>query len=80
MMAEFVVQPPAGWFVLDVLPKGDEWEEGAEVEWAAIMIDIDPDDHRRGREAQGCFVNIPGRHGDKDAAWEVLDDMLATRH
>jgi hypothetical protein len=32
------------------------------------------------KTAHNTFVSIPGKHRDKDAAWDVLEDMLATRH
>jgi hypothetical protein len=43
MSASNVVQsaysPPAGWFILDVMR-----QEGRRYDWAALMIDVEPDD------------------------------------
>jgi len=91
---EYVDRPPAGWFVLDVLRKGErKWD------WCALMIDVDHDDLKHcwcktaflyvdpneyrpheGRIAREVWLLIPGKHRNKEAAWEALEDMLATRH
>jgi hypothetical protein len=68
MMSELVEleKPPAGWFVLDVLLREarNRWD------WAAIMIDVDPDEFiaRSYRTTRSCWVRIPGKHKDRDAA------------
>jgi hypothetical protein len=36
-----------------------------------------PDGRRTAREA---FVRIPGKHRNRDAAWDALEEILATRH
>jgi hypothetical protein len=28
----------------------------------------------------GTWVRIPGKHRNQDAAWDALEDMIATRH
>jgi hypothetical protein len=38
-------------------------------------------DHRPGhRTANQCWVRIPGKHKDEDAAWDAAENMAATRH
>jgi len=47
------------------------------------MIDIDPDgdDFREWqRPVCWCFVRIAGKHRNRDAAWDALENMRATRH
>jgi hypothetical protein len=46
-MVEHLDQPPAGWFVLLVVPTSDD-RPGHLRDWSAIMVDIDPytDDFR----------------------------------
>jgi hypothetical protein len=70
--------PPAGWFPLDVMKSGS----GRKWDWCALMINVDPDDFRtrRAPTAQEAWVRIPGKHRDKEAAWEALQDLLQTRH
>ena len=68
-------RPPPGWFVLDVIrEKSRTWV------WVALMLDIDPEEHRLGRPGCGCWVRIPGKHKSRDAACDALQDMMATRH
>ena len=75
---QFLDRPPPGWFVLDVMR-----EKARRRDWVALMIDVDPDDfitHRANTKEPGCWVRIPGKHRHRDAAWDALEDMLATRH
>ena len=68
----------AGWFVLAVMRK-----EARRWDWVALMIDVHPDDfraHRANPKEPGRYVNIPGRHRNRGAAWDALQGMLATRH
>jgi hypothetical protein len=74
MALEWVERPPAGWFVLDVMRR-----EACKWDWVALMVDIDPDD-REYRAARECWVGIPGKHRNRDAAWDALENMMATRH
>jgi hypothetical protein len=74
-------KPPAGWHALDVMRAGSnsrKWD------WVALMIDVHPDDlksYRPGsRKAQQRWLHIPGKHKNKDAAWDALRDILETRH
>ena len=43
---------------------------------------VHPNEYRpeRGRTAREALVCIPGKHRSRDAAWDVLEGMLATRH
>ena len=93
---EYLDQPPAGWFALDVMRRDDN-PRGRE--WSALMVDVDPDDlkkcavdfpalfyvhpkeYRPGvRKAHQCWVRIVGKHRSRTAAWNALQDMIATRH
>ena len=87
---------PQGWFALDVLPT----EEGKRCKkWAALVIDVDPDDlercdvdfpalfyvdpddYRPGfRKAHQGWFRIPGNHRTKEAAWDAIQEMMATRN
>ncbi len=74
-MLEFRDRPPAGWFVLGVMRQRKRgWD------WAALMIDVDPDDYPHRTASAECWVRIPGRHRTQAAACEALDDMMAARH
>ena len=71
--------PPAGWFILDIMRRG----EGRKWDWVALMIDVDPDDVEklpRLRAARQCWVRIAGKHRNRDDAWTALEDLMATRH
>jgi hypothetical protein len=75
---EYLDRPPTGWFVLDVMRC-----QARKRDWVALMIDIDPDcpDWRDGsRRARNAFVRVPGKHRNKDAAWDAFQDLVATRH
>jgi hypothetical protein len=50
MTVEYLDQPPLGWFVLDVVRR-DEHSRGRD--WAALMVDVDPDD------LKNCEVEFP---------------------
>jgi hypothetical protein len=86
-------QPPAGWFVLNVMRK-----ERRKWDWVAFMIDVhpdelkhclcktafiyvDPDEYRPdgSRTAREVFVRIPGKHQNRHAAIGALEDMLLAR-
>jgi hypothetical protein len=86
-------QPPADWFVLDVMRSGARGGD-----WTALMVDVDPDDlkncacefpalfyvdpkdYRPGKcTAHQCWVRIAGKHRSRTAAWNALQDMMATR-
>ena len=50
------------------------------------MIDVHPDDLKHclckvdGRRAQEAWVRMPGKHRNKEAAWNAFQDMLTTKH
>jgi hypothetical protein len=48
-------------------------------DWVALMVDVHPDDLDRPAR-QSCWVRIPGKHRNQNAAWDALEDMIATRH
>jgi hypothetical protein len=77
-MHECLDRPPAGWFALDVMKTGSarKWD------WVSIWFDVPPDGHCSGERParQSCWVRIPGKHRNHDAAWNALEDMIATRH
>lgn len=94
-MTEFLDRPPElGWFVLDVMRKQERrWDwvalmidvdpddlKNCACEFPALFY-VHPKDYRPGtRTARQCWVNIPGKHRNRDAAWNTLEDMVATRH
>jgi hypothetical protein len=75
--------PPSGWFVLDVMRNKARGRD-----WTALMADFDPDDYDPDdpnyvgppANAHDAWVRIPGKHRDRDAAWDALEQMMATRH
>ena len=90
-----VDQPPAGWFLLEVMKAAD----GRKWDWVGFMIDVHPDElkHCRcqmawlfvhpddykpdgDRTALEVMVRVPGKHRSKKAAWDALQDPLETRH
>jgi hypothetical protein len=73
-MTEFLDCPPYGWFAFEVV-EARKWD------WIALMVDVDLDDFtERHRPARSCWVRIPGKHRNYDAAWDALKGMMATRH
>jgi hypothetical protein len=95
-MVEYV-DPPVGWFVLDVMRQDEK--ERSMGEWAALMVDVEPRDlknctvefpvlfyvhpreYRPGvRIAHQCWARIAGQHRSRTAAWNALQDIIATRH
>jgi|NGEPerStandDraft_6_1074524.scaffolds.fasta_scaffold186385_2 hypothetical protein len=90
---KYLEQPPAGWFVLDVMRSGARGGD-----WTALMVDVDPDDlkncacefpalfyvdpkdYRPGsRIAHQGWVRIAGKHRSRTAACKTLENMMATR-
>jgi hypothetical protein len=93
MAAIEYLDPPPGWFVLDVMKVGSGWD------WCALMIDVDPDELKHclcktaflyvhpneyrpdgSRTAREAWVRIPGKHRNRDAACDELENLIATRH
>jgi hypothetical protein len=64
------------WHILDVMRKS-----GRGFQWTALLIDVDPDDFVSGRCDAGCscFLDL-GWHKSCDNAWDVAEQMIATRH
>jgi hypothetical protein len=77
---EYLDRPLPGWFPLGLLKADDarRWD------WVVQMVDIHPDilesDPTMHRPARSVWVRVPGKHRNRDAAWDALEDMLATRH
>jgi len=72
MTTETLNHLPAGWIVLDVMRRAPRSRE-----WTALVVDDYPQAGRKGREG---WLHIPGKHSNRDAAWDALEDMTATRH
>ncbi|MER9947942.1 hypothetical protein [Mesorhizobium sp. M0047] len=69
-------RPPSGWFVVDVMRR-----EARKWDWAALVTDTHPDEDPEARIfAKQCWVPIPGKHRNRDAAWDMFEAMSATRH
>jgi hypothetical protein len=77
---EYLDRPPAGWFALGVMKKHKgRWD------WAALMVDVHPDELRHclsdgSRTVHEAWVSVSSKHRNEDAAWDALQDMIATRH
>jgi hypothetical protein len=90
---KFLDSPPPGcWFALAVLRKdGRKWDWVAlmvdvdpddleNCEFPALFY-VHPKDYRpEGRIARQCWVLVPGKHRNEDAAWEAIQDLIETRH
>ena len=92
-MTQILDQPPAGWFPLDVVKnsgRGREWcalmidvdpDELKHCHCKIAFLYVHPDEYKPGnRTAQEAWVRIPGKHRDKDAAWDALQELLETQH
>jgi hypothetical protein len=91
---EYLDHPQPGWFVLDVMRtegRKRDWValmidvppddlKNCACEFPALFY-VHPKDYRSGdRRARQRWFLIPGKHKTQDAAWDVLDAMMATRH
>jgi hypothetical protein len=91
---EYLDRPPSGWFALDVMRKeARKWDWVALMvdvnpddlktcicDFPALFY-VHPKDYRPGdRTAYQRWVRVPGKHRNKDAAWDALENMIATRH
>jgi hypothetical protein len=92
---ETVDRPPSGWFILDIMKPADrrKWDWAAlmidvhpqelkhcrcKMAWLYVHPkEYRPDGSRTAREV---LVRIPGKHRNRQAAWAVLEEMVATRH
>jgi hypothetical protein len=93
-MREYLDRPPAGWFALDVMRKeARKWDwvalmidvhpdELKHCLCTTAFLYVRPSEYRpdRSRTAREAWVRIPGKHRNRDAAWDALEDMIATRH
>ncbi len=86
--------PAPGWFALDVMRESERKRDWVALmvdvdpdelktcacEFPALFY-VHPKEYRPGpRKAQQRWLRIPGKHRNKDAAWDALQNMLATRH
>jgi hypothetical protein len=85
---------PLGWFALDVMrekARKRDWVallvdvdpdnlKACACDFPTLFY-VHPKDYRPGDRMvhQGWF-RIPGKHKNRDAAWDALQDMMATRH
>jgi hypothetical protein len=91
---EYLDRPPAGWFALDVMRKeARKWDwvvlmvdvhpddlKTCTCDFPALLY-VHPKDYRPGeRKAQQRWVRVPGKHRNKDAAWDAVEGMMVTRH
>jgi hypothetical protein len=91
---KYLDRPPAGWFALDVMRKeARKWDwvvlmidvdpddlKGYVCDFPALFY-VHPKDYRPGeRKAQQRWVRVPGKHRNHDAAWDAVEEMIATRH
>jgi hypothetical protein len=86
--------PPLGWFALDVMRKDERKRDWVALmvdvhpdDLKTCTCDfparfyVHPEDYRpEGRTARQCWVLIPGKHRNREAAWGAFHDMMATRH
>ena len=95
-MTTTVDELPAGeWFVLEVMKAGNsrKWDWVAlmldvpfdEIKYCQCKVAflfVHPDEYRpqKGRTARELFLRIPGKHRNRDAAYDALEKMTATRH
>ena len=96
MLRHHLDSPPPGWFVLDVIPKEErgrvcDWValmvdvdpddlKTCTCDFPALFY-VHPKDYRPGnRTARQCWVNIRGKHRNRDAAFDALEATIATRH
>ena len=91
---ETLDRPPSGWFALDVMRKEGsklEWvalmidvhpDELKDHLCKIAFLYVHPNEYRPdgSRTAREAWVRVPGKHRDKDAAWDALENMIATRH
>jgi hypothetical protein len=91
---EYLDRPPVGWFALDVMRKeARKWDwvalmvdvdpddlESCTCDFPTLFY-VHPKDYQPGeRKARQRWVRIPGKHRDRDAAWDALEEMMAMRH
>jgi hypothetical protein len=88
-------RPPPGWFAVDVMRRNDtrKWDwvalmidvdpddlKSCTCDFPARFY-VHPKEYRpEGRTARQCWFVIPGKHRNREAAWEVPCDIIETRH
>jgi hypothetical protein len=91
---EYLDRPPAGWFVLDVMRKDErklDWvalvvdvvpDQLKHCLCETAFLYVHPNEYRPdgNRTAHEAWVRVPGKHRNRDAAWDALENMIATRH
>jgi hypothetical protein len=90
---EYLDRPPAGWFPLDVMKAGGgrkgEWcalmvdvhpDELKHCHCKIAFLYVHPNDYKpdSNRTAREAWVRVPGKHRNKDAAWDALHDIMST--
>jgi hypothetical protein len=89
---EYLDRPPIGWFVLDVMKasEGRKWDwvglmidvhpdELKHCRCKMAWLYVHPDDYKPdgNRTAQEACVRVPGKHRNKEAAWNALHDIIS---
>ena len=91
---KYLNRPDPGWFALDVMRKEgrkSDWValmvdvdpddlKNCACDFPALFY-VHPKDYLpEKRIARQCWVEIPGKHRNRDAAWDALQDVIVTRH
>jgi hypothetical protein len=92
MQLEESDKPPAGWFLLDVVKKtrSRKWDWFAlmvdvdpnDLKYytcdVPALFYVHPDEHRPGEHgpARQCCVSIPGKHRNREAAWDAVHQLI----
>ena len=90
----YLDRPPPGWFVLDVMKvssRGRNWaglmidvhpDDLKTCKSKTAFLYVHPNEYRphADRTAREAWVRVPGEHRDRDAAWDALEAIMATRH
>jgi hypothetical protein len=93
-MTAYLDRPPLGWFALDVMQKegrSRDWvalivdvhpDELKHCLCKIAFLYVHPKEYRPdgSRTAREAWVRVPGKHRNKDAAWDAVDNMMTTRH
>lgn len=90
-IVEILDRPPAGWYSLDVTREQSrklDWvalmidvhpDELKDCLCKIAFLYVHPNEYRPdgSRTAREAWVRIPGKHRNKDAAWDALENMIA---
>jgi hypothetical protein len=85
-------RPPAGWHALDVMKSGSgKWnwnalmidvhpDELKHCRCKIAFLYVHPNEYKPdgSRTAQEAWVRVPGKHRNKEAAWNALHDIIST--